>query len=306
MPPWQAVPGYGHFANDLSLNTREKEIILSWTDGGAPSGVLRAEESIPPVFVPPAQNWDHGPPDLVLPIDEAHLVPAGASFEIKRFIVDTKLPAAKRVRAIALKQGDRRVVRHAAFYEESTGRWIGGWTPWQTLSQFADAVAVSLPAKARVVVEIGYTGADVDVTDKSELGFYFDEGHGANAGGMSITAAETVVAAGTTGHRVRVESKLDAETALLAFWLDPGDGARAIEIMAVTPDGMSTPLLWINDYRPEWRSPYLLESAVVLPRGSRLIMTTYLDNPGEQKMIAKPQAWIATAGVSRPVSVRQR
>ena len=63
MPPWQAVPGYGHFANDISLNTREKEIILSWADGGAPSGVLKVEESIPPVYVPPAPTWDHGTPD---------------------------------------------------------------------------------------------------------------------------------------------------------------------------------------------------------------------------------------------------
>ena len=46
MPPWTAVRGYGHFANDISLSAREMEIILSWADGGAPSGVLKAEESI--------------------------------------------------------------------------------------------------------------------------------------------------------------------------------------------------------------------------------------------------------------------
>src|SRR5262245_13481608 len=33
MPPWQAVPGYGHFSNDIGLNVREKEIILSWEIG---------------------------------------------------------------------------------------------------------------------------------------------------------------------------------------------------------------------------------------------------------------------------------
>ena len=68
MPPWQAVRGYGHFANDISLSTREMEIILSWADGGAPSGVLKVEESMPPVFVPPAPAWDRGTPDMVLPI----------------------------------------------------------------------------------------------------------------------------------------------------------------------------------------------------------------------------------------------
>ncbi len=29
MPPWSAVTGYGHFANDVSLTAREISLILS-------------------------------------------------------------------------------------------------------------------------------------------------------------------------------------------------------------------------------------------------------------------------------------
>jgi hypothetical protein len=300
MPPWQAVAGYGHFANDISLNTREKEIILSWADGGAPSGVLRAEESIPPVYVAPAPTWDHGEPDLVIPIGQGHQVSSGAPLEIKRFVVDTKLTAAKRIRAISLKQGDRRVVRHAAFYDEANGRWIGGWTPWQTLSTFADKVAVLLPAKARVAVEIGYSGTDQDVADKSELGLYFDDGPGASAEAIRMTAPESTVAAGTAAQRVRIDTKLAADTKVLAFWPSPGAGARSVEITAATPDGMTTPLLWINEYRAEWPTPYVLAAPVELPRGSRLVMTTYFDNPAAQPVVVRPAAWIVTAAASRP------
>ena len=300
MPPWQAVPGYGHFSNDISLNTREKEIILSWADGGAPSGVLKAEESIPPVYVPPTATWDHGEPDLVLPIGPGHQVIGGAPFEIKRFVVDTKLAAPKRIRAMSLKQGDRRVVRHAAFYDEGTGRWIGGWTPWQTLSTFADNVAVRLPANARIAVEIGYSGTDQDVTDKSELGLYFDDGAGASAEAMKLMAPEAPVAAGATAHRVQAETKLAADTKVLAFWPSPGAGARSVQITAATPDGMTTPLLWINEYRAEWPTPYVLTAPVALPRGSRLVMTTYYDNPTEQTAVVRPAAWVVTAAASRP------
>ena len=306
MPPWQAVPGYGHFANDISLNTREKEIILSWTDGGAPSGVLRAEESTPPVYVPSEPTWDHGQPDLVVPIANGHTVSSGAPFEVKRFVIETKLPAAKRIRAMSLKQGDRRVVRHAAFYDQATGRWIGGWTPWQTLSQFADGLSVTLPANARVAVEIGYSGTNEDVTDKSEVGFYFGESKDSAVDAMTITAAESVLAPGRTGHRVRAEAKLAADARLLAFWPKPGDGDPSLEITAVMPDGMTTPLLWINEFEPQWRSPYFFESPVDLPRGSRLVMTTYIDNPGEQNATVKPQTWIVTAATSRPASARQK
>lgn len=306
MPPWQAVPGYGSFANDLSLNTREKEIILSWTDGGAPSGVLKAEESIPPVYVPDAPSWDHGEPDLIVPVSAGHPVPAGSPFTVKRFVVETKLPAARRVRAIALKQGDRRVVRHAAFYDDTSRRWIGGWTPWQTISQLPGNAAVQLPARARLAVEIGYSGTGEDVTDKSELGLYFDDGKGAVAGGLSLAAREGAADPGASAHKVRVETKLPSDTRVLAFWPEPGDGATSVEIMAITPEGMATPLLWINQFRPEWRSPYVLSAPVELARGSRLVMTTYFDNATDQKLTTRPQAWVVTAAGSRPAAARRK
>lgn len=305
MPPWQAVPGYGQFANDLSLNTREKEIILSWADGGAPSGVLKVEESIPPVFVPAAPAWDHGEPDLVLPIGTGHTITSGSPFVIKRFIVATNLPGSKRIRAIGLKQGDRRVVRHAAFYDDETGRWLGGWTPWQTLSSLANDTAVLLPAGAKIAVEIGYTGTDEDVTDTSEMGVYFAEGNGPVADAMSITASETTLPPGTTAQRVRVETKLAADTTFVAFWPVPGEGATSVEITATAPDGMMTPLLWINDYRPAWRSPFYLAAPMTLPRGSRVVMTAYFDNAGQQVLKARPQAWLVTAAVPRGAARRK-
>ena len=63
MPPWGAASGYGHFANDMSLTGREISLILSWADGGAPSGVLLVDEDKQPVFVPSLDSWELGPPD---------------------------------------------------------------------------------------------------------------------------------------------------------------------------------------------------------------------------------------------------
>ncbi|HEX2443401.1 MAG TPA: hypothetical protein VHJ77_05605 [Vicinamibacterales bacterium] len=38
MPPWNAVRGYGAFANDPSLSPFEVDLIAAWADGGAPRG----------------------------------------------------------------------------------------------------------------------------------------------------------------------------------------------------------------------------------------------------------------------------
>jgi hypothetical protein len=295
MPPWQAVPGYGHFSNDISLNTREKEIILSWADGGAPSGVLKAEESIPPVFVPPAPAWDHGTPDQVVPVTAGQLIPGGAAFEVKRFVVPTGLTSSKRVRAIALKQGDRRVVRYASFSDATTGRWLGAWTPWQTSSNLADGVAIQLPAQAKIAVDVGYSGAEQDVTDKSELGLYFADGKSGIAASASFASPSATVTPGATGQRVRAETKLATDTRLLALWPNPGPGARSVEITATTPEGMLKPLLWIQDFRPAWRSPYLFSSPELLPAGTRVVMTAYFDNPGGKASAVRAETWMLTA-----------
>jgi hypothetical protein len=297
MPPWQAVPGYGHFANDISLNTREMEIILSWTDGGAPSGVLKVEESVPPVYVAPAPLWDHGPPDQILRVGKGHTVASGSPFALKRFVVATNLAAPKRVRAIALKQGDRRVVRHAAFYDEATGRWLGAWTPWQTAATLPDGMAVRLAAKARLIVEIGYSGTEEDVSDASEVGLYFAADTGTSVGALVINAPSVSVPAGTTSQRLRTETKIGTAIDAVALWPNPTPGARSIEISVVSPDEVVTPLLWIKEYRPEWRAPYFLSAPVTLPRGSRLVMTTYFENPGESAVSARAQAWLLTAPV---------
>lgn len=38
MPPWGAVKGYGHFANDSSLSQEQIHLIADWVEGGAPEG----------------------------------------------------------------------------------------------------------------------------------------------------------------------------------------------------------------------------------------------------------------------------
>ena len=108
-----------------------------------------------------------------------------------------------------------------------------------------------------------------------------------------------------TAQRVRVETKLAADTTFVALWPDPGEGATSVEITATAPDGMMTPLLWIKEYRPAWRSPFYLAAPVTLPRGTRVVMTTYFDNAGQQALKARPQAWLVTAA-SRPGAARRK
>jgi hypothetical protein len=153
-----------------------------------------------------------------------------------------------------------------------------------------EGVAYTLPAGAKLTVEIGYRGTEEAASDTSEVGLYLDEAGGAGAATtLGIDAAAVELAAGAAPTRIRGEVVLDAATGLQAVWPQLGAGARSLELTAHLPDGNVRPLLWLRDYRTDWPSPYVYADPVGLPQGTRLVMTAYVANPGETAVKAQPR-----------------
>jgi hypothetical protein len=167
-----------------------------------------------------------------------------------------------------------------------------------------EAAAHRLPARAQIVVEIGYSGTTEAVTDKSELGLYFDTSSGPVVDSMSLRSADTPLPAGGAAHRVRAETKIATPMSVVALWPTPTDGARSIEVATTTPDGVVSPLLWIKEFRPDWRSPYVLSSPVSLPAGTRLTMTTYFENRSDKAIPARAQAWLAVVHEDKTIATK--
>jgi hypothetical protein len=290
MPPWSAASGYGHFSNDMSLTAREISLILSWADGGAPSGVLLVDEDKQPVYVPSLDTWEQGEPEAIVKVAEDVKVAAGSPFRVERMEVSTGLKSARWLRALQLNPADRRVVRYAAIYETRSGRWLGTWSPSNQVSAMPQGSAVQLPAGARLAVEIGYRGNAEDGSGAAALGLYFAEQKPALAtGAIDFAASAAKVAPGKTRERVRAETTIKAATEVTALWPRPGDGAQSFEVTAIKPDGAVQPLLWLNSYREEWPTAYVLKDAVALSAGTRLVLTAYYDNPSDQPLMAKPE-----------------
>lgn len=302
MPPWSAAGGYGHFANDMSLTAREVSLILSWTDGGAPSGVLLADEDKQPVYVPSLDSWELGEPDEVLAVAENTKVAAGSPFRVERFEIANPSKQTRWLRALQLNPADRRVIRYAAVYETKSGRWIGTWTPSGQVSAQPDGSATALPPNGKLTVEIGYRGnPDGDGSGAAELGLYFLEKPPAQpAIAFSWTTMGVTVAPGKTGERLRREITLKTAIDATALWPALGPGARSFEVTALAPDGTVQPMLWLNNYRVEWPTSYVLKEPVALPAGTRLIVTAYYDNPTGTVLDARPALHITGRSVSRP------
>src|SRR5262249_33973192 len=72
MPPWDADPRYGKFANDRRLSAADKKTLLAWINQGKPRG--RESDLPPPRKFDP--SWKIGPPDMVFSMLEPFEVPA--------------------------------------------------------------------------------------------------------------------------------------------------------------------------------------------------------------------------------------
>ena len=303
MPPWSAADGYGHFANDMSLTSREISLILSWTDGGAPSGVLLADEDKQPVYVPSLDSWEQGEPDQIVKVADSTKVAAGAAFRVERFDVAAGLKQARWLRAVQLKPADRKVIRYAAIYETKSGRWLGTWTPSHQVGLQPENFGVEIGPGTRLTVEIGYRGnPDADGSGAGELGLYFWAKPTQPAGALTVSPAAAAIAAGQTRQRVRGELTIKTAASVTALWPKLGPGARSIEVTAIRPDGTVEPMLWLNNYRAEWPTSYILKDAVALPAGTRLVMTSYYDNPTEAALKAAPVLHATTVPLSRPAA----
>jgi hypothetical protein len=290
MPPWAAVAGFGRFQNDPSLTQGEWDLLVAWADGGAPSGQTLQEQDAPPVYVPPDATWQQGQPDAVVTPAADHQVPAGAGEQVQRFEVATGFTADQRVHGLAFKPGDRRVVRYAAVFEAGSNRWLFTWTPWSTAMHLPEGVAFTVKAGTKLAVEIGYRGTEEAATDRSEIGFYFDKAASGGAASTSSMQGPAVeVPQGGKAVRTRAELVLDAAASLQAVYPEAGPGTVSLELTALFPDGGVRPLLWLRDYRTDWPTSYVYADPVPLPRGTRLVMTTYVANGGDVPLRAQPR-----------------
>ncbi len=272
MPPWPAQHGYGAFSNDIGLTPREFEFLISWVDGGVPQG-----EGDAPEFVDHGAHWMLGPPDLVLTPMSGAIVEARSAPAFRRLIIDTGLTRETWIRGFDFKPGDTRVTRAAFLSVAGTDSYLGGWTPWSSSTELPEGVAFKLPPRARIAVDVLYSGTTDTVTDTPRLGLYVVSSAPAGAVSTSVLRPAGFAGPGTPGGRVAAELRIPAGRALVSIRPEMQQGGRSIELKLVRPDGSREVLLWVKNFRQDWQTPYVFQKPVALPAGSLLQATAYFD-----------------------------
>ena len=286
MPPWQAVPGYGQFANDLGLTNRELQFIVAWVEGNGPKtkdqrlivnvdqGKTPERERLRPDF----ERWQLGKPDLLKALP-AYSVAPGQGGQVRRVTLDLEITSDRWIRAMEFKPGDRRVVRAVFFSLQETGQWLGSWTPWYVTTTLPRQTAYRVPAGAHIVADIHYRSASQPVDDRATLGVYFAPGPPARAPSDLVVEAkgESGGEAASTSHRRRFSGSITVSDDVNVLTLKPDipAGVESIQVSARQPNGAVQVLLLLRDVLPEWPTPYVFKDPVGLPKNTELSVTAY-------------------------------
>lgn len=266
MPPWPARRGYGNFANDRSLTSREREFLLAWLDGGVPRG-----DDEPPSYVDHSGHWMLGSPDRIRQAVADEKSPSAGGR--RRFIVNTGFQSRQFVRAIDIRV-DKRTTRAAFLWLVDTGQYLGGWMPGHSSIELPGGVAFQFPARARVAIDVIESPQGPPGSTPPEIAIY--------AGDKSRIAVVTPLAVKGTAaageRRVRARQALTTARTLVGFSVDSGGSAKSVQLIGRRPDGSVEPLLWMRTDASEWPVPFVFREPVSLPAGTVLeVIADYAD-----------------------------
>ncbi len=302
MPPWHADPKYGHFLNDRSMTTEEKETIYTWVQNGAPQGDLA---DLPePLSYP--EGWQMGEPDAVYKMsDEPFTVPADGSIDYQYFTVDPGWEEDRWMCGSECLIDNRAVVHHIFVFalppgspvpdfraaEEGRGsgefnpgsggiELIAGAAPGTPPWTFAEGMATHLKAGTKLIFQMHYTPNGVESTDCTSVGFKFcDPSTVKHDVKMSMTINFGFkIPAGAHNHPVEASKTFHKDTLLLTFAPHMHLRGKAFRYDLRYPDGHVETLLDVPQYDFNWQTIYMLAEPKLAPAGSQLYCLAHFDN----------------------------
>ena len=119
MPPWDADPHYGEFANDRRLSQKEIDTIAAWVDGGVREGDPKDLPSSPKFD---DEGWGIGKPDVVLKMTMTASVPKEGTIPYRFFVVPTNFTEDRYIQAAEIRRGTPSVVHHVIINVRDPGR----------------------------------------------------------------------------------------------------------------------------------------------------------------------------------------
>ena len=323
MPPWHLdkTVGIRDYKHDLSLSDEQVETIVRWVDAGAPRG--DPKDLPPPKQWPDDEVWHIGTPDLVVTMEQEHVMPADGSDQWPTYYADTGLTEDRYVKAVETKpsKAGRRIVHHGTTHTiqpidhrdvDRQGNPLSRDAKQVYLSEFAvnkygDIFAENtgrlLKAGARISFSMHYHAVGEEVRDRTSVGFvFYPRGYvpkyrvfdplvgNKPDGGLydDIDIPPNSVVTHDAYFRLR------KPTRILSFQPHMHMRGKAMTMEAVYPDATTEVLSSVDRFDFNWHVAYAYEDDVapLLPAGTLLHLIATHDNTAANRRNPDPNQWV--------------
>jgi tetratricopeptide (TPR) repeat protein len=302
MPPWPPSRPVEAFLDERRLTDPEIELIQRWVADGMPLGDAASVPSLPEL----SEDWALGPPDLVVEMDEAFVVPADAEEMFRNFVLPVGLEEPRWIRAVELRPGGDHVVHHATLVVDRTsasaeldrrepgpgfdgmgsaggaqhpGGVFIGWTPGKGAAQDAADLAWQLHPGSDLVARLHIRPMDEPASVRARVGLHFADGPPERRPvALQLGVQSIEIPAGEPAHEVRDSFALPVDVDVLSVYPHAHYLGKHVEAWAETPTGERVWLLEIPNWDFDWQDEYRFREPVRLSAGTLLHMRYTYDN----------------------------
>ena len=177
---------------------------------------------------------------------------------------------------------------------ENEGSLLAGYAPGTGNTVYPPGVAKKIPAGSTLMFQVHYSafrGAlEGPEKDRTKIGLIFAK---QPPDKMVITSAAANVMfkipAGDDNHEVVACQIVPADVQVVNYMPHMHLRGKDMKYDVIYPDGRQETLLWVPKFSFNWQSVYWLKKPVMLPKGSKLIITAHFDNSTRNKYNPDPK-----------------
>jgi mono/diheme cytochrome c family protein len=320
MPPWLAAhgPGFPPLQDDRRLTDRQIAAIARWVENGMPAGDTRGT----PPLATFALAWPLGTPDVTLSLPRRVQLPIDDTSASRNVVVPLDFPADIWITAIDYASGGPSVLRQARFFlappdfavadtdvlpgvggllgggtlENYSDRLfaaartlvdLGGWVPSPSRRLLPAGLAIRVPARWNVIVQMHLQSDLIDAAEDGRLAIYFAKPQARRA----VKPIDVPPAFGIAANLSIPPG--DPHWSLTDTFVLPVDVeavgarghahalARSMVMTASLPTGSTRGLLKIDRWDPNWPDSYYFTTPMKLPKGTTIRVEIVYDNSAD-------------------------
>jgi copper type II ascorbate-dependent monooxygenase-like protein len=171
---------------------------------------------------------------------------------------------------------------------DAFGLFLAGYAPGKGLDVFPAGTAVKLPAGSIIVFQMHYSSFrgkfDEAQKDNTRLGLHFAKTPPSRQlHTVGIQNHYFKIPAGNDNHEVTACYTFDSDIHITGYMPHMHLRGKDMRYDAIYPDGRRETLLSVPKFSFNWQTMYYLKNPVLIPKGTKVIVTAHFDNSTKNK-----------------------